>query len=186
MPFHNPLKLLILINSRIAVWLMIQFPGIIIMSSANIETAYRPAGWSTVSGGVGIFNSSEAFQIPGDFTTNSYIFNILQDTTMAIRTEPAGEQCRSEKTCRSVLLVGGLKWIAPWPYTWLSDPELTVYLTQNMPVYQLEGRNTTFDRTVSWNNDQCRVYQASESAIQICAKENNQEGSLIAGQSSDF
>lgn len=171
-----------MILSRIAVWLMIQFPGIIIMSSASTETVYRPAGWSTVSGGVGIFNASQAFQLPGDFITNSYIFNILQDTTMAHRTEAAGEQCRREKTCESVLLMGGLKWIAPWPFTWLSDPEMTVYLTRDMPVYQLEGRNTTFDKSISWNNDQCRVYQAAESAIQMCVKESNQGGSLQAGK----
>ncbi|KAG7109477.1 hypothetical protein HYQ44_011733 [Verticillium longisporum] len=121
---------------RIAVWLLIQFPGIIIMSDASPRTSYRPAGWSTVSGGMGIFNSSDTFQVPGDYVTNSYIFNML---------------------------------------------DLTAFLTRDMPVYQLEGRNTTLDKSISWAASECRVYQAVDSAIQICAKESNKGGSILTG-----
>ncbi|KAI9147146.1 hypothetical protein HJFPF1_13178 [Paramyrothecium foliicola] len=166
---------------RIVIWLLIQFPGVIIMSSADTQNAYEPAGWSTVSGGVGIFNASDAFQWPGDLITNSYIFNILQDRTMAFETEPLNAECRSQSTCEAMLLVGGLKWIAPWPYGWLSNGDLKAYLTRDMPVYQIEGRNTTFDKSLSWTTAECRVYQAADNAVQICAKNSNTDGSIVTG-----
>lgn len=165
---------------RIAVWLLIQFPGIIIMSDASPRTSYRPAGWSTVSGGMGIFNSSDTFQVPGDYVTNSYIFNMLQDTRMASSTEAISHECRNDLTCEATLLVGGLRWIAPWPYIQLPS-DLTAFLTSDMPVYQLEGRNTTLDKSISWATSECRVYQAVDSAIQICAKESNKGGSILTG-----
>ncbi|CRK35336.1 hypothetical protein BN1723_004111 [Verticillium longisporum] len=167
---------------RIAVWLLIQFPGIIIMSDASPRTSYRPAGWSTVSGGMGIFNSSDTFQVPGDYVTNSYIFNMLQDTRMASSTEAISHACRNDLTCEATLLVGGLRWIAPWPYIQLPS-DLTAFLTRDMPVYQLEGRNTTLDKSISWAISECRVYQAVDSAIQICAKESNKGGSILTGNS---
>lgn len=166
---------------RIMIWLLMQFPGLIIMSAVDTQTAYRPAGWSTVSGGLGIFNSSQAFQLPGDFVSNSYVFNILQNPTMSVRTNAITAECRGQETCESFLLVGGLKWIAPWPYGWLSDPNLTAYITRLMPVYQLEGWNTTFDKSVSWADNECRVYDSTSNAVQICAKESNKGGSILTG-----
>lgn len=152
------------------------------MSSASTRTAYHPAGWSTVSGGLGVFNVSDGIELPGDYVTSSYAFNILQNRKMAHATEGIGAQCRSRKDCDAALLVGGLEWIAPWPYAWQSAGDMSAYLTRDMPVYELEGWNTTLDKSISWTESECRVFQADVSGIQICAKESNKGGTILTGE----
>lgn len=101
---------------------------------------------------------------------------------MATTTEAISEECQHHDNCKSSLLVGGIQWITPWPYMWISGDDKTAYLTRHMPVYQLEGWNTTTDKSISWTKDECRVYQADIYSTQVCAKASNKGGSILTGK----
>ena len=102
---------------------------------------------------------------------------------MSTRTDPIGTECRHRDTCTSCLLVGGIQYISPWPYMWLSDDAMTSFLTKDMPVYVLEGWNMTTDISISWGKNECRVYQAGSTALQVCAKKSDKGGSILTGKS---
>ncbi|EEY23033.1 predicted protein [Verticillium alfalfae VaMs.102] len=54
-------------------------------------------------------------------------------------------------------------------------------LSARWPRFWAFWRNTTLDKSISWATSECRVYQAVDSALQICAKDSNKGGSILTG-----
>jgi hypothetical protein len=152
------------------------------MSQVDNRVAFRPAGWSSVSGGIGVFNVSLGWIQPVFPIHYQYVSNILQDTTISVATDPISQQCKSRDTCESYLLTGGLKSISPWPYMQQNDSSLTAYMLKDIPVYQIETWETTFDRSLSWADSQCKVYASGDDGLRICVKIDENSGALVAGE----
>ncbi len=162
------------------------------MAMIDNRAAFRPEGWIPVTGGLGVFNISSSWLQVADPTQYHRVFYLLQDVAITAPTDPASEDCKARDSCQPYLLFGGLELISPWPYASSQEQDesdLTAYLLQNAPSYQIDTWENTFDEPApSWEEGQCRVFVAPtlesgiRDAIQICAKYDGADGRLLAGK----
>jgi hypothetical protein len=113
---------------------------------------------------------------------SSLVLSLLKDATMSFQTDPVTEDCQSSDSCMSFLLPGGLKSVAPWPYSEVADKSLTAYITKDAPAYQIDIWDV-LDATI-WASDDCLIYGIDNaSAFQLCISSyNGRADQLVAGE----
>ncbi|KAK0624323.1 hypothetical protein B0T14DRAFT_583727 [Immersiella caudata] len=166
---------------RIVVWVVVQFPGVILMSVVEPQLEYLPLNRTTVSGGIGVFDPSLVIQqIDGPVISN-WLYSILQDPSFSILHDAVAEDCQSSTTCISVLMNGGMKTIAPFPYLH-RDPQVPTYVAENVPGYQIDAWDLS-NTPIRFSGRQCQLYNGDQdsvaSGLYICLKDDP-DGSIIA------
>lgn len=158
------------------------------MSEINIKDMYFPTQFSSISGGLGVFNTSliPICQEASGPKISGLVQNMLSDPSISYVTQPVSTSCRlSDPPCSSYLLPGGVQTVSPWPVN-TTTPSLSTYVVAGSPSYQLDYGSLSAD--VSWSSDACKIY-ASEFAsetipLQLCIQDSTTfgtDGQLLAG-----
>jgi hypothetical protein len=186
---HNtqrPLKRRFPLSSRICAflriffWLCIQFPGIIIMALLDPQTSYAPTHWTSVSGGVGLYDGDLSMSIPLESSVLSMITSFQFDTKTSTTVEPVTEACALDSTCFATLLSGGIVTISPsLAIREGIDTSSERYMLRNVPSYQIESWSNS---TIAWNSEDCKTYDGGlSSVLQICQRYDDATSILTAG-----
>ncbi|KAK0648082.1 hypothetical protein B0T16DRAFT_455587 [Cercophora newfieldiana] len=169
---------------RLLVWVVVQFPGVILMSVVEPQLEYLPRNWTTVSGGIGIFNSSLVIQQIDGPKISNLVYSALQDPRFSTPADPISEDCKSSPNCTSYLMSGGLTTISPFPYL-LRDPHLPAYTAQNVPSYQIDAWDLT-ETPIAFKGSECQLFKGvpSSDAISqgfyLCAKDESDSAIVAA------
>ncbi|KAH8817491.1 hypothetical protein F5884DRAFT_748955 [Xylogone sp. PMI_703] len=150
-------------------WMLMQFPGIVVMTVVNTATSFIPVQWIPIGGGIGVYDPKAAFPDIAPILISDSVTNILQDTRRAVQVDPINEECiRSGDSCQSFLIPGGLFTVSPSPYNKTNDTGLDVFVTKGGPAYQIDLWSPP--ETFTWTADECNIYAAGiSSGFQLCA-----------------
>jgi hypothetical protein len=153
------------------------------MSVVEPQLDYLPTNWTTVSGGIGVFDSSLSVQLIAGPAFTNLVYSALQDPRFSSLSDPVTEECRSSPVCTSSIVSGGLRTISPFPYL-LKNLELPAYIAKDVPAYQIDAWDLS-DTTIDYIGKECQLYRARGgvfNGIYICAK-NQPDGSIVAAMS---
>ncbi|KAK3341855.1 hypothetical protein B0T25DRAFT_585953 [Lasiosphaeria hispida] len=167
---------------RLVIWVAVQFPGLIIMSVVETQTEYLASNWTTVSGGIGVFDPSLIFQQIQGPSVSNYVFTILRDQTFSKLTDPVTDDCKTSPACVSYLLTGGLTTLAPLPFLQANVAEQTAYIAEDVPSYHIDAWDLMRSPT-NFSGSGCRLYGATDANLQgfyLCAK-NDDNGAIVTG-----
>ncbi|KAK4214220.1 hypothetical protein QBC37DRAFT_251120, partial [Rhypophila decipiens] len=166
------------------VWILAQFPGLIIMAVVEPQTQYLADNFTRVSGGIGVFDPSTIMPTVQGPMIAQYVYRNLNDPRLSFQTDQAVTPgCQSNTSCTSYLLTGGIQTITPFPQQRASDPRLTAYIAKDVPSYQLETWDLS-NTTAEFLFRDCEVYHANISGgpgFYFCMKDEPDGGILAAG-----
>ena len=134
----------------------------------NPETGYRATDWTNISGGLGIYDPNSITQGYNTPAVTNLVTGLLQDPKQTIITTPLNGNCKTSKSCKAVLLTGGLTAVAPWPYYQSNDPSLRLYMVKDAPAYQVDVDIPDSNETLTWKQENCVLYGQSIAALELC------------------
>ncbi|KAM7208188.1 hypothetical protein V8F20_001468 [Naviculisporaceae sp. PSN 640] len=165
------------------VWVLAQFPGLIIMAVVEPQTQYIADNFTQVSGGLGVFDPSTIMPMTQGPAYAKYAYGALTDPQISFETDQAvTPECQSNSSCTSYLLTGGIQIINPLPQRKVDDDRLTAYIAKDVPSYQLETWDLT-RTTAEFQFRDCQLYKAKVSdsnGFYFCMRDEP-DGGVLAG-----
>lgn len=174
------------LRSRFFVWILAQFPGLIIMAVVEPQTQYIAENFTRVSGGIGVFDPSTIMPITQGPAIAQYTYKALTDPRITFQTDQAvTPECQNNSSCTSYLLTGGIQIMNPLPQRKVEDDRLTAYVAKDVPSYQLETWDLT-KTTAEFLFGECELYKAKVNdsmGFYFCMRDEP-DGGILAGLSS--